>query len=128
MKSKSHPQHRVITVARPASVDPDYLPLRATAAACGISTSTLKRLVELDGTFPPPVRLSSKIILFDRAAVRDWFQRRAVTDAAAAKQSNGLPIPAIRDLRGAVKKLRDATSPKPVTGRRSASAVRGSAS
>jgi len=121
-QQKSAPRRRVITVTERPPIDPDYAPLKATAEKRGISVSTLKRLVELDDTFPRPIRLSSKIILFPQAAVNEWF-RAQEANAASSDKKNGLPIPKVRDLRGTLKAKRDAAAPAKRTPR-AASAVR----
>ena len=46
--------------------------LPSVLAACGISKSTVLRLVAA-GRFPPPIAIGSRLNLWDVAAVRAWI-------------------------------------------------------
>ena len=89
----------VVEMSRRVSADAEYLPLRDMAAVCGMSVSSLLKLVELHADFPRPVRLSTKLILFDRAALKAWMLARA---ASLPTDARGMPIAPVASLRGAV--------------------------
>ncbi len=99
-------------------IDPEYASLRDTAAAHGISVSTLKRLCALHADFPQPVRLSTKVILFHRADVTAWFAEQRKQAAAAPRTSGGLPEPRVRDIRRALDAKRGKTAATPAITRK----------
>lgn len=52
------------------------------AAKLGISKAAMHALRNRDQTFPPPIRLSEKVIRWDEADVDKWLETRKETDNA----------------------------------------------
>jgi predicted DNA-binding transcriptional regulator AlpA len=55
----------------------DLLTYQETAAFLHISEASIRRLMQNDPTFPSPMKLSIRLVRFDKAKLQEWLELKS---------------------------------------------------
>lgn len=54
----------------------NFLKIKEVAEQCSVSVSTIRRWVQLDPTFPQPIKIGPRLIRFRQSDVKEWINEQ----------------------------------------------------